>query len=69
MENPKLLETIPEESVLSLKDAIIDQEDPLCIHVYHKPTGQNIVVRKSFEGALVVDENGDLIEDLEPVGS
>lgn len=31
VDSPKLLETIPEESVLSLKDAVIDEDDPLCI--------------------------------------
>lgn len=64
---PQLLETIPEESDLDLSDAEIDELDQECVKVAHKPSGTQIIVKKSFKGAYIVDSAGEII-DAEPIG-
>jgi hypothetical protein len=66
---PQLLETIPEESVLELSEAEIDKYDPECIIVPHIPSNLDILIKKSFSGALIVDDSGQAIPESSPIKS
>ncbi|CAG9326962.1 unnamed protein product [Blepharisma stoltei] len=64
---PNILETIPEESVLDLTLSEMDIDDKSIIKVPHIPSGKNIKVRKSFDGAEIldlesIDENPQLVD-------
>ncbi|CAG9326158.1 unnamed protein product [Blepharisma stoltei] len=52
---PQLLEIIPEESLLLLSDAEVDEYDPECIRVQHRPSGLKVLVKQEFKGGEVED--------------
>ena len=64
---PQLLDTIPEESALELDSAEIDEYDSDCIKVPLKPSGIKVLVKKSFDGAIPVSEDGQELPDAQPV--
>lgn len=64
---PNLLETIPEESLLDISNAKIDDYDLETIKVQHIPSGAQVIVKKSFVGSKVIDEHGNEIPEVSPL--
>jgi hypothetical protein len=64
---PYLLETIPEESQLDITRAELDEYDPEAVKVSHIPSGADLVVKKTFVGGKVVDEDGNEIPERSPL--
>lgn len=64
---PNILETILEESILEVSRAQIFDNDPDFINIQHIPSGRNLLIKKSFDGAEIIDptENNDSIIDSE----
>ena len=62
---PQLLETISEESYLELSEAEVDEFDPECVRVMHRPSGRKILVKKSFEDSDGEKLNSSMYEILE----
>lgn len=58
---PQLLETIDEESELSLSSAEVDYYDLECIEVNHRPSGLKVLIKKNFSSAQL--SNGEILEN------
>ena len=57
-------ESIRNEADFQFINAYPDPDDPEVVVVMHNETGEDVKVRKTFDGAMVVDEAGELVPDL-----
>eukprot|EP00358_Blepharisma_japonicum_P004831 CAMPEP_0202942360 /NCGR_PEP_ID=MMETSP1395-20130829/2529_1 /ASSEMBLY_ACC=CAM_ASM_000871 /TAXON_ID=5961 /ORGANISM="Blepharisma japonicum, Strain Stock R1072" /LENGTH=703 /DNA_ID=CAMNT_0049638501 /DNA_START=542 /DNA_END=2650 /DNA_ORIENTATION=- len=54
-------QSVKNESDFQFNNAYPDPEDPEVVVVMHNETGEDVKVRKTFHGAAMVDEHGNLI--------
>jgi len=56
-------QTVENEQDFQFSNAYPDTEDPEVVVVMHNETGEDVKIRKTFQGATIVDDHGDAIPD------
>jgi hypothetical protein len=57
-------ETVKNEKDFQFTNAFPDPDDPEVVVVMHNETGEDVKIRKTFDGAQVIDEAGELVPNV-----